>query len=81
MLMCIQILVTFCPLVLKILSGNEILTSIKGHNSVVNLRNLTLYNPNLDIIYVNVYTKFGKILSIGSQDIERKRNSNTNQGP
>ena len=55
MLMCIQNLVKFCPLILKILSGNEILTSIKGRNSVVNLRNLTLYNPNLDIIYVNVY--------------------------
>ena len=81
MLMCIQILVKFCPLVLKILSGNEILTSMKDHNSVVNFRNLKLYNPNLDIIYVNVYTKFGQILSIGSQDIERKRNSNTNQGP
>ena len=52
-------LVKFCPLVLKILSGNEILTSIKGRNSVVNFRNLTLYNPNLDIIYVNRYTKFG----------------------
>ena len=46
-------------LVLKILSGNEILTSIKGLNSVANLLNLTLYNPNLDIINVNVYTKFG----------------------
>ena len=45
--------------VLKILSGNEILTPIKGRNSVANLRNLTLYNPNLDIINVNVYTKFG----------------------
>ena len=55
MLMCIQILVKFCRLVLKILSGNEILTSIKGRYSVVNLRKLTLYNPNLDIIYVNVY--------------------------
>ena len=81
MLMCIQILVKFCPLVLKLLSGNEILTSIKGRNSVANLRNLTLYNPNLDIIYVNVYIKFGYILSIGSHDIERKRNSNINQGP
>ena len=81
MLMCIQNLVKFCPLVLKILSGNEILTSIKGHNSVVNLQNLTPYNPSLDIIYVNVYTKFGEILFIGSQDIERKRNSNINQGP
>ena len=46
MLMCIQNLVKFCPLVLKILGGNKILTSIKGHNSVANLRNLTLYNPN-----------------------------------
>ena len=47
--MCIQNLVTFCPLVLKILSGNEILTSIKDRNSVANLQNLTVYNPNLDI--------------------------------
>ena len=72
MLMCIQTLVKFCSLVLTILSGNEILTSIKGCNSVANLRNLTLYNPNLDLFNVNVYTKFGLILSIGSQDIERK---------
>ena len=81
MLMCIQNLVKFCPLVLKILSGNEILTSIKGHNSVANLRNLTLYNPNVDSININVYTKFGSILSIGSQNIERKRNFEINQGP
>ena len=80
MLMCIQILVKFCLLVLKILNRIEILILIKGSNSIANLRNLTLYNPNLDIIYVNVYTKFNLILSIGSQDIERKRNSNINQG-
>ena len=78
--MCIQNLVKFCPLVLKILSGNEILTSIKGHNSVANLRKMTLYNPNLDLINVNVYTKIGEILSIGSQDIEQKQNSHINQG-
>ena len=59
MKMCIQNLVKFYPLVLKILSGNEILTSIKGRNSVANLQNLTRKNPNLDIIYENVYTKFG----------------------
>ena len=59
MLMCIQNLVNFCPLVLKILSGNEILRSIKGRNSVANLRNSSFYNPNLDTINVNVYTKFG----------------------
>ena len=81
MLMCIQILVKFCPLVLKILSGNDILTSIKGCYSAPNLQKMTLYNPNLDIINVNVHTKFGKILYIGSQDIERKQNSDTNQGP
>ena len=81
MLMCIQNLVKFCPLVLKILSGNEVLTSIKGCNSVTNLRNLKLYNPNLDLINCNVHTKFGYILSIGFQDIKRKRNSDINQGP
>ena len=81
MLICIQNLVKFCPFIFKILSGNEILTSMKGRNSVANLLNLTLYNPNLDIINVYVYTKFSSILSIGSQDIERKRNSDINQGP
>ena len=59
MLMCIQNLVKFCSLVLKILSGNEILRSIKDRNSVANLRNLTVYNQYLDLINVNVYTKFG----------------------
>ena len=81
MLMCIQNLVKFCPFIFKILSGNEILTSIKGRNSVANLRNLAFYNPNLDIINANVYTKLTSILFIGSQDIERKRNSDINQGP
>ena len=81
MLMCIQNLVKFCPLVLKILSGNKILTSIKGRNSVANLQKMTLYNPNVDLINGNVYTKSGLILSICSQDIERKRNSDINQGP
>ena len=51
MLMCIQNLGKFCTLVLH-LSGKEILTSIKGCNSVTNVQNLTLYNPNLDIINV-----------------------------
>ena len=54
MLMCIQILVKFCPFVLKILSGNEILTLIKGCNSAANLRKMALYNPNLDLINCNV---------------------------
>ena len=79
--MCILNLVKFCPLVLKILSRKEIITSIKGHNSVANLQKMTLYNPNLDLVNANVYTNFGSILSIGSQDIEGKRNSDINQGP
>ena len=35
--MCIQNLVLFCKFVFKILSKNQILTSIKGRNSVANL--------------------------------------------
>ena len=57
--MCIENLVKFCPLVLKILSGNEILTSIKVHNSVANLQKMTLYNHNVDLVKANVYTNFG----------------------
>ena len=79
--MCIQNLVKFCSLVLKILSGNEILTSIKGHNFIANLQKMKLNNLNLFLVNTNVYTNFGYILSIGSQDIERKRNSNISQGP
>ena len=74
MMMCIQNLVGFCQFVLKILSGNEILTSIKGHNSVKILRKMTGNNPKLDLVNVDVHTKFGQILSSHSQDIERKRN-------
>ena len=80
MLMCIQNLVRFCQLVLEILSGNEILTSIKGRNSVKILRKMMGNNPKLDLVNVDVYTKFGQILSIGSQDIEQKQNSDVNQG-
>ena len=81
MMMCTQNLVRFCQFVLKILSGNEILTSITGHNSVKILRKMTGNNPKLDLVNVDVHTKFGRILSMRSQDIERKRNSDVNQGP
>ena len=81
MLMCIQNLVRFCQFVLKILSGNKILTSIKGRNSIKILGKMTGNNPKLDIVNVDVHTKFGQFLSIPSQDIERKRNFDVNQGP
>ena len=65
MMMCIQNLVLFCQLVLKILSKNQILTSIKGRNSVANLQKKTkIYNTNIDLVKDNVFTKFGLILSI-----------------
>ena len=37
-------------------------------------------NAKLDLVSVDVHTKFGQILTICSQDIERKR-SDFNQGP
>ena len=81
MLICIHSLVRFYQLVLEILSGNELLTSIKGHNSVKISRKMTGNNPKLDHVNVDVLTKFGQILSICSQDIERKLNFDINQGP
>ena len=81
MMTCIQNLVGFCQFVLEILSRNEILMSIKGRNSVKILRKMTGNNPKLDLVNDDVHTNFGRILSIRSQDIERKQNSDLNQGP
>ena len=67
MMMCIQNLVLFCQLVLK---KNQILTSIKGRNSVANLRKTKIYNTNVDLVNDDV--------SIRSQDIEQKLNSDVN---
>ena len=76
-----QNLIKFCQFVYKILSGNEILTIIKGHNSIENVQKLMGNNPNLDLVKVNAYAKFDQIPSIRSQDIEQKRNFDDNQGP
>ena len=70
MIMCIQNLVKFCPFILKIWSKNLILESVKGRNSVANLQKTTIYFTNVDLVNDDVYTKFGLILSISSQDIE-----------
>ena len=78
MMMSVQNLVLFCQLVLK---KNQILTSIKGRNSVANLPKTKIYNTNAELVNDNVYTKFGLNLSIRSQDIEQKPNSDVNQGP
>ena len=77
----IQNLVLFCQFILKILSKNQILTSIKGRNSVANLLKTKSYNTNVELVNDNAYTKFGLNLFIRSQDIEQKPNSDVNQGP
>ena len=65
-----QNLVWLHQFVLKILSGNKILTRIKGHSSVVNKRKLTCNNPNIDLFKVHAYAKFDQIPPICSQATE-----------
>ena len=60
------------PECLRILSANGILTSIKGHNSLTNLRKMTSKNPKVDLASINSYIKFGQNLSNCSQDFEWK---------
>ena len=60
---------------------NQILTSIKGRNSVANLRQTKIYNTKVDVVNGNVYAKFGFNLFIRSQDIEQKPKSDVNQWP
>ena len=81
MIMFIQNLVLFCQLVVKTLSKNQILTSIKGRNSVANLQKTMIYNTNVDLVNDNVYTTLVLIRSIRFRDIEQKLNSDVNQGP
>ena len=56
------------------------MTSIKGCYLVANLRIMTIYNTKVDLVNENGFTKFGLDMSIGSQDIEQKLNSDFNQG-
>ena len=81
MIMCIKKLVSICLFFLKILSKNQILTSIKGRNSVANLRKTIIYETKIDLVNDNVYTKFCLNRSIRFQGIEQKLNSDINQGP
>ena len=81
MIICIQNLVSICIFIIKILSKNQILTSIKGRNSVANLRKTMINITNVDLVNDYVYTKFGLNQSIRFQDIEQKLNSDVNQGP
>ena len=42
---------------------------------------MTCTDPKIDVVNTNAYLKFGDILSICSQDIERKQTFDLNQGP
>ena len=42
---------------------------------------MTDNNSKLDLVNVDARKKIGKILSIRSQEIERKQNCDVNQGP
>ena len=42
----------------KKIGGNEILTLIKGRNSVKILRKMTGNSPKIDLVNVDVHTKF-----------------------
>ena len=59
----------------KLVSINEISTPIKGHNSVENEQKYCSNDPNLHLVNINAYTKFGWIPQINSQDIKHKQNS------
>ena len=69
-MMSIHNLALFCQLVLK---KKQILTSIKGRNSVANLRKTKIYNINVDLVNDNVYSKFGLNLSIRLKILSRNQ--------
>ena len=68
----IQNLIKTHKLIHKILSKNKILMSIKGHNSVKNRPKIMCIRHNMDLVCINVYTKFYQNSSICSEDIEEK---------
>ena len=45
------------------------------------MEKMTCNNPNVDLVNMKAYIKFGEILLIGCQDIERKEKLVVNQGP
>ena len=56
----------------------DILTSVKGHNSVIIVRKMMCNNPNLDLVYKIWKNSIKYVLKI---DIEQKRYSDISQGP
>ena len=54
------------------------MAKIKGHNSDTNMRKMMRNNLKQDLAKMNAHIIFGKILTIGSQDIEQKQNFGAN---
>ena len=79
----LQNFIKILQLVHKILSINEILTSIKGHNSVENEQKLLFNRSNLRLVNINANTIFDLHVNplINSQDTEHKQHSDVDQGP
>ena len=48
------------------LSGNEILAQIKGHNSGTSVPKMLCGNPNVDLVNIIAFIRFGELLSISS---------------
>ena len=48
--------------------------SIKSHNFVENEQIWPIFNPNLDLVGINLYKNFDQNPFISSQDIEWKQN-------
>ena len=65
-------------------SINEILTSIKSHNSFENEQKycsvIQIYILSISI-YIYIYIKSDQNTQINSQDIEHKQSSDVEQGP
>ena len=71
----------FCQFVLKILSRTKFWRKSSAITLGKNLQKMTCTDPKIDVVNINAYLKFGEILSICSQDIERKQTFGLNQGP
>ena len=63
------------------MSGKEILAYIKGHYTGTNVQKMICKNPQRRSCEYECIYKFGEILSICTQEKERKRNFGVNQGP
>ena len=81
MIMCIQNVVSICLFFHKILSKNQILTSIKGRNSVANLRKTMINDTNIDLVNDNVYKNLVLIGLFVLKILRKNLNSDVNQGP